>query len=112
MNIPGLHPAVAQQRDQGALVGALIRRSVHAVRIVRGVADLIGVSTFHNTQNAVLRHPFSLSSASATAVVSSVPLQGHTRSTRRQPFSYPILIKDTTRVLPSHAASRSSNSSI
>jgi hypothetical protein len=58
---PSIAPPVLQQCDQRALIGVLRGRAVHTIRIGRGVADLIGVPTPHDTQHAFLHHPLPLS---------------------------------------------------
>jgi hypothetical protein len=58
---PGIDSPVLQHRDQGALIGALIRSSVHVIRIECSIAYLRGVPTPDDTQYACLSHALPLS---------------------------------------------------
>jgi hypothetical protein len=64
---PGIRAALVQQGDQSAFVRARIRRPFQAVRIGRGVANLIGGLTPDDTQHAFLGHLLPHSSAVARA---------------------------------------------
>src|SRR5262249_47952904 len=82
LNIPGLHAAVMQQRQQGALVRTRIGWVVHTMRIVRSVTDVISGPPSHNAQNAVLGHRRFLSMrVCCPAAVRSTRLHGYVAST-------------------------------
>jgi DNA-binding cell septation regulator SpoVG len=58
---PRIKAAVMQPRADVSLVGMRRQLVVHGVRIIGGVADLIGMPTPHNTQCAFLDHALPLS---------------------------------------------------
>jgi hypothetical protein len=57
-----LRPELVEQRDQGGLIVARLRRVIRGARVVRGVSDLVATVTLHDTERAFLPHGASLGS--------------------------------------------------